>query len=89
MAAINRTFMEYLVRRAGDARIAYTTATRGGRLLQAALQGDPGERPLPPDVYAGLTNSGKPANYPDTMEIENHLFSAIFIKGTGAAAGLL
>jgi hypothetical protein len=81
MAAFNRTFMEYMVRRAGDARIAYTTATAVGDFFRRHYRETPESVLYLPDVYAGLVNSGKPACYPDTMEVENHLFRAVFIKG--------
>ena len=80
-AAINRRFMEYLVRRGNDAPIAYTTATAVADFYRRHYRQTPESALYLHDVYVGLTNSGKPACYPDTLEIENHLFRAIFLKG--------
>ena len=81
MAPINRHFMEYLVRRGNDARIAYTTASAVVDFYRRHYSETPESLLYLHDAFVGMTNSGKPANYPDTLEIENHLFRAVFLKG--------
>lgn len=81
MAAINRHFLEYLVRRARDSKLAFTTATAAADFLRRHHRRTPETVLYLPDVYAGITSNGKPVNYPDTMEIENDRFRAIFRRG--------
>jgi len=81
MAAINRHFLEYLVRRARNTKLAFSTATAAAAFLRRHYRRTPETVLYLPDVYAGVTSNGKLANYPDTMEIENDRFKAIFRRG--------
>jgi hypothetical protein len=81
MAAINRRFMEYLASRARDTKLAFATATAAADFLRRHARRTPETVLYLPDVYAGVTSNGKPACHPDTMEIENDRFRAIFRRG--------
>ena len=81
IATINRHFLEYLVRRARDSKLAFATATAAADFLRRHHKRTPETVLYLPDVYAGITSNGKPVNYPDTMEIENDRLKAIFRRG--------
>lgn len=81
IAAINRHFMEMLVRRARTANLAFTTASTAAEFMRAHYTEIPESIAYLPDVFAGMTNGEKPPLYPDTMEVENARFRAIFRRG--------
>ncbi|MCC6443303.1 MAG: hypothetical protein IT210_07580 [Armatimonadetes bacterium] len=80
MAAINRQFMGYLVRRSRAGRIAFTHASAAADFYRKHYRRMPESLLYLSDVFAGLTQGGKPINYPDTLEIENDRMKAIFRK---------
>ena len=80
-AAANRNYMEYLVKVARSTHIAYTTASSVVDFYHKHYKWTPESVLYLVDIYAGHTSKGKPALYPDTMELENGTFKTIFLKG--------
>ena len=80
-AALNRRFMEILARRARDPRLVFSTAVAAAAYLRRHARRLPETALYLTDMFDGLTYSGKPAIYPDTVEIENHELRAIFRDG--------
>lgn len=81
IAAINRHFMEMLVRRARTTNLAFTTASTAAEFMRMHYTEIPESIAYLPDVFAGMTNGEKPPLYPDTLEVENARFRAIFRRG--------
>lgn len=81
MADINRHFMEMLVQRARSAPLVFTTATAAADFMRAHNERIPESLLYLCDVFAGMTNGGKAQNAPDSIEIENAAFRALFRRG--------
>ncbi len=81
MAAVNRMMMEHLVERSREVPLAFASASEAAKFMRHHHNRTPESVLYLTDVYSGLTQGGKPALYPDTMEIENHEFRALFRFG--------
>ncbi|MCB9770355.1 MAG: hypothetical protein H6752_19325 [Candidatus Omnitrophica bacterium] len=81
MAEINRMMMEHLVKRSRDFPLAFANASETAKFMRRHYDKTPESILYLPDVYCGLTQGGKPACHPDTMEIENADLRAIFRFG--------
>ena len=81
MADINRQFMALLARRAATRDLAVTTASAAADFMRRQYQRIPESTLYLPDVFAGMVHGEKPPLYPDTMEVENARFRAIFRSG--------
>jgi hypothetical protein len=81
MAAVNRQYMKMLAERARSSKLAFTTALAAADYMRGHLDRTPESVAYFPDVFSGMGNGGKPALYPDTMEVENSEFRSIFRRG--------
>ena len=78
------TKRQLLMNFVNDARswpLTFATPTAVAEFYRRHYQSTPESILYLVDSYAGLTDYGKPVNYPDTMEIENGSYKAIFRKG--------
>jgi hypothetical protein len=81
MAELNRRSMEALVERARTRKLVFCTANAAAGFLRRRYRETPESALYLHDVFAGITSNGKPARYPDTIEVENARFKALFRRG--------
>lgn len=81
MAELNRRSMEALVQRARTRKLVFCTASAAADFLRRRYRETPESAVYLHDVFAGITSNGKPARYPDTIEVENARFKALFRRG--------
>jgi len=81
MADINKLYLELVARRAQTAKFTFTNANAAADWMRRHAPVIPETTLYLPDVYAGFTRGEKPPVYPDTMEVENADFHALFRHG--------
>lgn len=74
----NRMFIEYAVGKAASVPLVFSTGPAVTDYFRRHYTETPESTCYQPDFFCGQTNLGKPASYPDTMEIEGPHFKALF-----------
>jgi hypothetical protein len=80
-APANRLYMEYLARQSRNTKLVFASASAVVDFFKQHYDHTPESVLYQVDPYVGITQGGKPACCPDTMEIENDRFMAVMLKG--------
>ena len=80
-APANRLYMEYLAKQSQHTKLVFASSGAVVDFFKQHYNRTPESVLYQVDPYVGITQGGKPACCPDTMEIENDRFMAVFLKG--------
>jgi len=74
----NRMLMEYAVKKARTVPVAFSTGPAVTDFFRRHYDRTPETTCYQQDYFCGQTSHGKPAGYPDTLEIEGPCFKSLF-----------
>ncbi|MEI8196076.1 MAG: hypothetical protein WCI73_09225 [Phycisphaerae bacterium] len=77
----NRMMVEYAARKAATGKVVFSNVRALGDYYRRHYTQTPETTAYFHDYWAGVHAYQKPALFPDVLQIENHLFSAMFVGG--------